>query len=716
MNSKAHSYIIKHAILILEHDGQGNFAGIARQFFNQLEEGTWAADQVGEMLRIVVSVDTFFILPGVLEITLYEKNICHMGSLEHYYNPQTRHGLDLSYFLGGYADFVATFLQYGIRPVSIEVIPCPNFSVPYPSAADHCQQEYDLAVKIWQDGVSKEEGLTAWESAFYHLGWACHFLADCAVSPHTVDDRWKDHDDYENLAEGIGWDNSYHAQSISDNPADYRVTDSPRKMVHDEAAETNPELYLYDAGLSDGGLYNWSTGLLHAIPRAEKYTARLLSKFFTEVGISREPPPITVKLIEDKGPEETGIKDACLYYRERGDQFWKLVITDSQGACQLFLTLDGIYEFRPAMPGYVFEGNYYGNAPSISEFHEPCSPVPYTHVAYIGSRSLKLRLRKIAEPPMPVVARESTSRIQGRPLGLGQRAPVNLEVLVSHELEHYASDVIAEQIEIATMGTGWASPYTMYMSTDADYSVAYVRVQLCCIASVKNGDIILSKQALEQIIQESGFGPDSRMQQSVQRESTPATASLAVVKALKRLPVQTITKQNGEESKVYRSPKVGKPNPLLNAAKLLLLPAPAGCRVRVEVVSDEYGYIGLGTATSPNSLDVKTDENGVAWVRVKPGNQAGKLKLRLRVMDIPEVEPDMLPTALTELLVMPDDNKDSTPFYPPRLEVCPDHGEGGWPGADRIDNPKNLDALLKPRPGPRLHPFGVRIDRGFIGR
>ncbi len=279
MHDESHKQAIRNAINILENDGLSAHAHVAQTFLPDLERGTVHADRAGEKLTAEILVEV-----ACIDVDTYSRYICNTASLEHYYNPDTDQGLDLSGYRG-YVDFIDDWAVWiltltGLAPfvdADISFRPGINFGQPYPSAADRCQEHYATALAIWRGEQPSESGY-AWADAMFHLGWACHFVADLCVSPHTVSDEFWGHSNYEDTIDAMQSAPAIHAQTVGPNLADYRLDDTTREIAVQAATETHPELHLYSEN-------RWQDAARLAIPRAEKYSARLIEKFLHEVGV-----------------------------------------------------------------------------------------------------------------------------------------------------------------------------------------------------------------------------------------------------------------------------------------------------------------------------------------------------------------------------------------------------------------------------------------------
>ena len=204
----------------------------------------------------------------------------------------------------------------------------------------------------------------------FHLGWACHFIADLSVSPHTVSDQIWNHNRFEEQIDVIQKEQGIHADSISRDLADYHLTTSARDLAVEIATVTRTHLWLYQDE------NRWSDGARVAIPLAEHYTTRLLAKFLDEVGIPLAPYPLVIHVVD---MDEVAIPHAVVFYRTAGNP-WMPLVTDHDGTYKMVFPRTAQIQFRPAAPGYVFEGRYTGDAPTIPQMPpQDQSPIHYVH-------------------------------------------------------------------------------------------------------------------------------------------------------------------------------------------------------------------------------------------------------------------------------------------------------------------------------------------------
>ena len=213
-----HAYLIEHAIRILREDGHTNWAAFAQQHHEDLLDGCMYPDRAGPDLRIQVSL--WVTVPFPLKVKTWSHPLCNYASNDHYFNPDTGKGLDLTWWNDAklLAKGAAPLLSAlgagalgldGLAFATVDIV--PDIQKQYASGIDRCQQAYGKALQVWHGKLPPEKGRGYDESAMFHLGAACHYMADLSVVPHTYDCFAGEHRDYESHADGKGDDASYHA-------------------------------------------------------------------------------------------------------------------------------------------------------------------------------------------------------------------------------------------------------------------------------------------------------------------------------------------------------------------------------------------------------------------------------------------------------------------------------------------------------------------------
>lgn len=363
MKKNCHRYMVLNAAKLLAADNLHGYANAVNSFETSLVAGALFADRAGPPLNIIVKHRIFGC--GVAET---HEEICNFASLNHYYDPETDAGLNLSEWgsLENIVELFALLILGGVYFPDLDVEPPLDFEHPYPSAASECQLHYDIALQKWQQGDSY--------GAFFELGWACHYITDVCTSPHTVSDKFIGHGDYEELADVCFGKEGYSLESVGIFPQDYEQKLTCYELVRAAARQTRRELQYYTQGKD-----SWAKGLELGLPRAEKMTACLIAKFLTAIQANLTCKPL--KLMVTDLRDDTPIPGAFIFHRSYDDRRWQRIRTDAAGQCTLQLKNGEKYAVRPAFPGFKFFGAHGADnmEPEIGEFPDYRSPVTFTH-------------------------------------------------------------------------------------------------------------------------------------------------------------------------------------------------------------------------------------------------------------------------------------------------------------------------------------------------
>jgi hypothetical protein len=657
MNSLAHAKVLLQSKEILKNDGHNTFAYVAGFHESDLLRGTAYADDAG--VKQYIDIDLRSIISFGASLYTWRIDLSNTSSFTHYYDPNTGQGLDLSAY-GDVEGFVeaggflaAIVLGFAGFWIDASAHPDLNFNVPYQSAADACQEHYDLAVITWRN---PQAGSYPMADAMYHLGWACHFLADLSTSAHTTSSRFLNHQDYEDLIDVVQGDNAVHAQGISGNLAQYNLGASVRQIAAECATETAQELYLYDQK-------RWDEGARLAIPRAERYSARILAKFFYDVGVAQMPLPLRVNV---RTTDETPIPNAVVFYRKPG-QKWKPLITDNQGSTHVVPQSNEVLEFRPSVPGYLFEGVYGGVAPTIPEFPNYQSPVRYTHSPDpIQEPSIVFRLRPMA-PIFRVAVLDRAALLTHFGTITATLRPVAPHFARANPTEA----AIAETINVEVMGERPGTEPELKVDSPIP---AHIRVSIYSLINVMTGQLVRSRDDLEHLV--ATIGDVS----TPERLAGYRERRVGIRRAEARQPVQptaeaqeamarTAEMAARSQERLYTGQKLRWKDPGLATIPTIFVRAPGRHRVQVEFIQ-EVGFVGYHCQDA-NSIEVRTNAYEEAWIRILTGNQAGRLKLKITVTpeDVNHGFGEI--TKFVELWVMPSDAGavDTEPLRAPRLEA-----------------------------------------------
>jgi hypothetical protein len=632
-----HPVVIDRALKIIEHDGHHSFAQVLGSFKDDLLRGVDFADNADAKLSIKITLN----LLGC-GLHTWKKPITNLSTFTHYYDPDTQAGLDLQAYgslenLVDSAGFLAGLIFAPGLSVDISSTPELMFDRPYPSAADRCQEEYDLAVATWHGTAGYP-----WADAMFHLGWACHFLADLCVSTHTVSDRFWDHGSYEDRIVAVANEKDVHLQGIG-SLGQYQTNVSAKQMAIDAATETHGELALYDNN-------QWDDAAYLAIPRAERYTARLLVKFLQEVGVASQPLPLEVRVLG-----EHPIPNALVFYRHPGEK-WRHVTTDPGGVAHIALKPNETIQLRPAVPGYKYDGDYDGDAPTIPEFHGPASPVVYTHSPNpLQQAKIFFNLERTAAPVMPRwVLLDTVLRWtggQGSVRIFDKIAPADDMAAAA-----WAEQVVIEANEPAGPG--------LVMGGGVPLDIG---IQVCTTAAMP-GRVLKTRAGFEHVVEPHRTAWTGERLAQARLTPAPQLApdrmSRAVIHRLDEAAPQHL-----ERIHLIESPDLEVHHTVLGHTMTMALPIAGEHRVTVQLVQTE-GLVGYGCAAVPD-LEGNTDLFGRAVVKVFAGDQAGLIRLRVTVAPVdPHADPSPAVSRTIEAIVSPDGGgPDVAAPASPRFEI-----------------------------------------------
>lgn len=659
MNGTSHESVITHAEEILESDGHHTYAYLAKMFESQLLRGCGYADSAGEDLYIDIKLRS--VVSFGCTIKTWREKVCNMSSLTHYHDPITNQGLDLSQYssLEAWAEAgaAAGAILLGAAGfwVDVDAVPPINFNQPYQSAADACQEHYNLAVSTWR-GLSTGDG-DPWGKAMFHLGWACHFIGDICISPHTVSNEFWTHDNYENAFNQYLSDPNIHAHNISQNLAQYGLNVSVRDLVHQAAVETRNELPFYQNN-------QWQQGIQRAVPRAEVYIARLLAKFFQEVGVSQYPNPLTARVGEI---DETLIPYAALFYR-KDNQAWTPLVTNDRGTVMLPFKVGDVVQFRPAVPGYLFEGHYFGYASTIPEFPAPQSPVVYTHAANPTIQpTIQFRMRKVV--PDLRITPEALDMLRALVRENQLIVKIDGRILPQTHDERVA-EVIQDLVDVQLTG-GVAGPGPC-LQVGSPVPV-HLNVRVYRPINISQAQFARTKADMANLVRLSDdpqaheWHVARQLREGIRRgaERQRIVPAPEVLEAISHMPVNT----DSQGAPIHTGQVTRRDLGILANAPIILVAAPGHHRVTVDVLQ-EPGFVGY-CCPGQTTLTVTTNLWESASINILPGNQAGRLRLRISVCDADNASNDLdAVTKMVELWVLPSINggTDSTPFIPPVLQ------------------------------------------------
>lgn len=676
-----HAYIIEHAIRLLREDGYPNWADFAQAYLLDLASGAVHADAYKGRVKIRVQLE---VLWGLISKDLFEWDLTCAGGCEHYHNISDGSGIDLTGYsiMSKAADYLiklltiyASWYSMGTGLVNLDIEVDPNINFAYPSGADLCAQHYLNALETWRDGKFDYPGRSSRESAMYELGWACHLLADLTVAQHLYEKFIGGHADYENFADGKGDDMNLHAVKGDFNKNFSSGISSPRQLAEEVARAIklqHPENY---DQAEDGGDYERTEALKVALPVAERYTAALLARFMTEVGVPKTVPPlrgyVSVKGSADKVP------GAYVYYtpinpiEQNVDiidvwQGWNHVRADSQGLYSIPMTGNMKYLIRPVMPGYSFDGTTDYNL----EFGQKTCPVEYLQASgVVDTDMLNLYM-----DPLPQATRTA---VIWRPVL--KQAVIAAQAFPAFLVEDRV-DIIPAGAQLTLSGTS--------VSESLATAVTKSLMEVECsenVIGVNGNDINLpSETALNihvfnyldlssgQVVKSAADvrGTVDRFRSKWRSAGLPLTASgdpLTVLTGRENLRPLDVTSQNALlamksnlSTRQDTAPGGASRNiisfvpPFADASQtsilmengLAIVPSAGGVEIEVSTMP------GPGCLQAPSSINLTTNNDGRAALRVKSGSHAGRVRLRFRIVKNPAA-PQILPSKTMEISVQP---------------------------------------------------------------
>ena len=715
-----HVYIFEHAIEILRNDGNDNWANLAEAHMQDLADGARYADHCMGRGYIRVQLE---VLWGLWSENLYEESYPLAGR-EHYYNPDRAgsgsEGLDLSdisgwaSFLDGFVKFLSSYVlrDYTLGAVDLDIDFSPALQGHYASAAGLSQQKYDLALAAWRQGQSNyQRGSLG--TAFFNLGWSCHFVQDQAVPNHTHDSYMSNHQEYEDFADGRGGQAGIHAT----NGGQYQYGARAYDFCAGCAGLGHPS-NLFSAVKSGGS--QWPGVLQVSLPAAERYTAGLIAKFMTELQIPPKTPPATFITASSNAPSGDLLPGAYIFYRRDGETKWNLIRSDANGSFSLNCPPNVKFWVRPAMPGY----NFWGSTTLASDdvLQNQC-PIPYTQHPGVFSGTLgRIVLQRQPGPQMMMPnlggpAMNMKTILQTAPEHIGGQlqmagtgpnvlqAGTQLPLSGTQVEQHLEDDIRAAALDVKVTSHILGVPNS---GTGLPTS-ARVDLQVYELMSIMTGQVITSGPALTQAIdanrakliqvasspmqqaavQQVGAGqfmqqvggqvqPVGQGQQATVQGQQPvgqgqqatgqAILDPKMMTAWQNVRTRLDTKQvmcgDNQQRQVFVIPSHDGSH--FGGHKLLqngVIPVPTlqGCQVTVTPVSG-YGYLGFST----QPITIQTDASGKASFTVNAGSHAGKLRLKIAVNN-PNIN-FLQPVHYTEFMIHPAlTGSDPAQVTPPML-------------------------------------------------
>ncbi len=679
-HENGHAYIIEHAIRLLREDGFPNWADFAQSYLLHLVSGAVHADAYKGRVMIRLELE---ILWGLLSGDLWEWDLTCAGGCEHYHNISDGSGLDLTGWsiLGKAADYLikilTTFASWytsgsGLVNLGVEVV--PDISHPYPSGADLCAEHYLNALETWRNGKVSYPLRSERESAMYELGWACHLIADITVAQHLYEMFIGGHAGYEDFSNGKGDETDLHAVRGDFLKHFDGTIDAPRQLA-DELARIMRLQHPENLDLAEnGGDAGRRQALKLAIPLAERYTAALLARFMTEIGVPKKSPPLRGYVVV-RGKADK-IPGAYVFYApfnpiEQNVDYkdvwvgWDHVRADAQGMYTIPMTGNMKYLIRPAMPGYRFDGT----TDADPEFTPKKCPFEY----HRGSGVVDTDMLNLYMDPLP------QTMVAVVPLP-SQKLAVTPQTAFPGILIDNRADLIPAGARLAGSGTGvshsLASAVTKsLLESESSANVIGVRgndiglptetlvnLRVFNYLEIAKGQVLTSPAEIRTAVDNfrakwkaAGLPMTDSGSLQTRLSGTEILKPLEIVdrnglQAMKAvLPTRQETTEGGVKRNIISFTPPGidfERSSLLMDNGLALVPTARGVEIEVTSVP------AAGCLIAPSSVRLTTNDDGLAAFRVKAGTHAGKVRLQVRVVKNPAA-PQILPSETIEIAVQP---------------------------------------------------------------
>jgi hypothetical protein len=679
-HQSGHAYVIEHAIRLLREDGFPNWADFAQNHLLHLISGATHADAYKGRVMIRIQLE---LLWGLISHDLFEWDLTCAGGCEHYHNISDGSGLDLTEFsiLGNAADFLikiltiyASWYSSGMGLVNLDIEVDPRINFAYPSGASLCARHYDQALATWRSGALSYPSRSQRESAMYELGWACHLIADLTVAQHLHEMFIGGHAGYEDFAEGMGDEPDLHAVKgdfvrnfgggippplkLADDLARFMVLEHPENLDQAE----------------NGGYAERRRALKTALPAAERYTAALLARFMTEIGVPKTAPPlrgyVSVKGKADKVPY------AYVYYApfnpieqnvDLMDQWtgWSHVRADAQGMYSIPMTGSMKYLIRPAMPGYSFDGTTDANL----EFGPKTCPVEYrqpsgatdTDMLNLYMDPLPQAVVAVLQTPQKKQAVVRKDRFPG--LLVENRADLVAPGVQLPRSATTISQSLATAVTKSLLGSQVSANVIGVQGNDIGLpSETLVNLHVFNYLDISKGEVARSPAEVRAAV--DGFrakwkaaglplSPSGELQVSLTGNENLKpleivdTGGLQAMKA--SLPTRPAASPGGGMRNIVSFARSGvdhDKSSLLMENGLALVPAARGVEIEIQTLPVPGGLL------APSSIRLTTNAEGLAAFRVRAGSHAGRVRLQARILKNPAA-PQILPSETVDVFVQP---------------------------------------------------------------
>ncbi|MDX2022368.1 MAG: hypothetical protein SF187_19185 [Deltaproteobacteria bacterium] len=299
--SKGHAWITQAAISVLYNDGYWFAADKLRENQNHILSGNrWQDVRDGDQRAVLVGcaiplVGISNYCPDWLKTDIKTIDSWPLSAVNHYYNPDTKKGLDFGSL---------TTLQYWQIPtggiVFIDIRPNLGTGGVFP-ATTIMAQEFGTSTGIYRgDTPANPIGARSSKEAlgFFYLGSAVHLVQDLNVVHHTYDEFSKNHSDYENEADkwiagrvlptaDDGWTGRYLA-----NVPQVDCSAGEIRCLATNAAQ----LAHVKADLDAAENKNYSAAASH-VRSATEFTAGVFHEFFVKIGEEPVNVPAALRVI-----------------------------------------------------------------------------------------------------------------------------------------------------------------------------------------------------------------------------------------------------------------------------------------------------------------------------------------------------------------------------------------------------------------------------------
>ncbi|MGD9497353.1 MAG: hypothetical protein AB7Y46_13725 [Armatimonadota bacterium] len=722
---------------------------------------------MGPDLRIIV--DLWTTLPIPMKVKSWSFRICNYASLDHYYNPTHAAagppqalpssllpsgspvdpaGLNLTQWdqietlAVAYAPLLSSL---GAAIVGLDGLACatahvePSVLSHYESAAVRAQQFYNLAVAAWNGQTQPLDGRGYEETAIYYLGAVCHYVGDAAVVNHTYDCFLGNHEDYEDYAVGLGWRYNLHAHSggVYGLPSAWHYVAAAAATMHTAgdshlqqvegpgaSAALGSDIWRTINGISGE---DFAAALQYALPIAERHTAGLIARFFSDISVPAQTPPLLGSVTDTRS---TPIPGAFVFYTTGGG--WEYTRADSKGLYRIPALRGQTISLRPAMPGYNYEGAFVKTIQGASEAFGDACPVQHSFAGFAtGSDSINFRLKplpteavmgvvlpvqtqqpqqvQMVQPMLPGMVGQASAVRQRLALDLPQ--PLNLQqpTVAGVQLQTSGGTIsagLAQRVISGLLQIAYVSDYDIDAldvpiqpdpglppernrpwgnqlgELDVLLEVKHyvdlttgqmVTTQAQLVSAIDSARAKMQKALNGQLFPQVAVQPGQQVPLAQQPAQAQHPLDMGLVQGLQMaanaLPATTVQLSSGGTATVLEVPnqheEAGLPGTLL-ANGLLPIPAPSGVQLQVKLLPAP-GYLG-SIFTQP--LTLTTDQQGRAAFRLLSGTHAGKLRVAISVTSDPGVQYPQ-PTQSLDLLVMPRQGKDAQLVHPAMMALQP---------------------------------------------